>query len=86
MLEAGTALAAETALADGPALAGNPTVMSALFGEPTLTLAGDPTVLYALFSEPMLALALRQADDVRTRGLFGCKNTTAERTTPALCS
>ena len=46
-----TALAAENVLPDGRALAGNPTVLFALFGEPTHALAGDPTVLYALFSE-----------------------------------
>ena len=70
------ALAAETALADGtaradePALAVNPTVLFALFGEPTLALAGDPAVLYALFSEPTLTLTLRYVDDVRTRDQF----------------
>ena len=59
-LEAGTALATETTLlADGPALAGNPTVPCALLDEPTLAPAGDPTVLYVLFSEPTLARALR---------------------------
>ena len=85
-LEAGITLAVETALPDVSALAGNPAVLFVLFGEPTLAPAGDPTVLYALFSEPTLALALRYADDMRTRDLFCCKNRTAERTTPALCS
>ena len=63
-------LAAGTALADKSALAGNTTVLFALFVEPTLALTGDPTVLHTLFSEPTLAIALRYVDDVRTPVLF----------------
>ena len=58
-LPVATALAAETTLADEPALASNPTEPFALFGESTLALAGDPTERYALFSERTLTIALR---------------------------
>ena len=81
-----TSLAAKPASADEPALEGNPTVLFALFGEPTQALAGDPTVMYARFGEPTLALAFRYVNDVRTRDLLCCKNRTAELTTSVIRS
>ena len=68
------------------ALAGNPTVLFARFGQPMFALTSDPSVVYTLLSEPLLALALRYFDGMRTRYPFYFQNRTAEWTTSALCS